>query len=73
MVAPNEAAKLAIPSGTPSALVWVCTFIGIEPALVRAVKANASSGRIFLKKRSGLRPTRETSSRCTANMMAMAP
>jgi len=57
MVEPKEAAKLAIPSGIPSDLVWVCTFIGMEPALVREVKAKASTGVIFLRKRSGLMPT----------------
>ena len=48
-VAPNEAAKLAVPSGVPRRAVWVATLIGIEPALVREVKANTSTGKIFFR------------------------
>jgi hypothetical protein len=49
MVEPNEAAKLAMPSGVPRRPVWVCTLIGMAPALVREVKAKASTGKIFLQ------------------------
>ncbi|MNW54053.1 hypothetical protein D3C74_316390 [compost metagenome] len=44
IVAPNEADKLAIPSGTPRRLVCVSTFSGIVAALEREVNANTSVG-----------------------------
>ncbi len=47
IVAPNEAAKLAMPSGVPRRAVCVATLIGIEPALVREVNANTRTGKIF--------------------------
>ena len=47
IIEPNEAAKLAMPSGVPRRAVWVCTLIGMAPADVREVKAKASTGKIF--------------------------
>ena len=68
MVEPNEAAKLAMPSGVPRRWVCVCTLIGIEPALVRDVNAKASTGKTFFTKRSGFSPTPAMMARCTRNI-----
>ncbi|MNC70220.1 hypothetical protein D3C75_1210050 [compost metagenome] len=68
MVAPNEAAKLAMDCGMPKRLVCASMLNGIVAALERLVKANVSTGQILRKKRSGLIPAADTSTPCTTNI-----
>ena len=60
MVAPNEAAKLAIEDGIPKRRVWASILSGMLAALERLVKANVSTGHTLRKKRSGLTPANDT-------------
>src|SRR5471030_1856156 len=68
MVAPNEAAKLAIDCGIPKRRVWASMLSGMLAALERLVKAKVSTGQILRKKRSGLIPASDTSSPWTTNI-----
>ncbi len=49
MVAPKEAEKLAIDSGTPKRRVGASMLSGILAALERLVNANVRTGATFLK------------------------
>src|SRR3990167_4712474 len=60
MVAPNDAAKLAMDCGMPRRLVCASMLSGIVAALERLVNANVSTGQILRKNRSGLIPAADT-------------
>ncbi|MNY72530.1 hypothetical protein D3C86_2111100 [compost metagenome] len=62
MVAPNEAAKLAIDCGMPRRRVCASMLSGMLAALERLVKAKVSTGQTLRKKRSGLIPASATNS-----------
>ncbi|SAJ29833.1 Uncharacterised protein [Enterobacter cloacae] len=69
MVAPKEAEKLAIDSGTPRRRVCASTFSGIDAALERLVKAKVSTGQTLRKYFSGLTPFTPSRIPCTTNIM----
>jgi len=60
MVAPNEAAKLAMEDGIPRRRVCASMLSGMLAALERLVKAKVSTGQTLRKKRSGLTPETDT-------------
>ncbi len=68
MVAPNEAAKLAMDWGIPRRRVCASMLRGMLAALERLVKAKVSTGQILRKKRSGLIPASDTSRPWTTNI-----
>ena len=70
MVAPKDAEKLAIDSGTPKRCVCASIFKGILAALERLVNAKVKTGQTFLKKRSGLIPDSDNKMPCTAYIIA---
>ena len=70
MVAPNDAEKLAMDSGTPRRRVCASTFKGMLAALERLVKAKVITGHTLRKNFIGLTPVKASSTACTTNMMA---
>lgn len=72
MVAPKEAEKLAIDSGTPRRRVCASTFSGMEAALERLVKAKVITGQTLRKYFSGLTPLIASSRPWTTNIIPSA-
>ncbi|MNN45846.1 hypothetical protein D3C81_1601980 [compost metagenome] len=69
-MAPNEAEKLAMDSGTPKRRVCASTFSGMLAALERLVKAKVITGHTLRKNFNGLTPVKASRAACTANMIA---
>src|SRR5471030_2793687 len=70
IVAPKDAAKLAIDSGIPRRRVCASTLSGIVAALERLVNAKVSTGQTLRKNFAGLTPVKDNRTAWTTNIIA---